>query len=161
MEYPTRVRIVGSEEEDDAMKLCRELWEENGVFPLDEDKVRGMLRRAFRREGGILGAIGAPGALEGLIYMLVSSHWYSSRAHLEELFLYVRPEYRKTRNAIELMHFAKWCSEQTGFPLIIGVFSNERTEGKVRLYQRQFSKPAGNYFLYTASSEDAQAARSH
>ena len=152
MGYPGRVRIVGREDEEEVMTLCRDLHEENGIFALDEDKVRGMLRRAFDREGGILGAIGPSGNIQGLIYMLVSTFWYSDDPHLEELFMYVVPEFRKSRNAIELMHFAKWCSQQSGFPLLIGVISNERTEGKVRLYQRQFDKPLGNFFFYTGAS---------
>lgn len=153
MAYPGRVRIVGREDEDEVMALCRDLHHENGIFELDESKVRAMLHRAFNREGGILGAIGPSGSIEGLIYMLVSTFWYSQDPHLEELFLYVPPAFRgKTRNAIELIQFAKWCSEQSGFPLLIGVISNERTEGKVRLYQRQFSKPLGNFFFYTANS---------
>ena len=151
MSYPGRVRIVGQEDEEEVMGLCRDLHDENGIFTLDENKVRAMLRRAFTRDGGILGAIGPSGSIEGLIYMLVSTFWYSEQPHLEELFMYVAPQFRKTRNAIELMHFAKWCSEQSGFPLIIGVISNERTEGKVRLYQRQFDKPLGNFFFYKAN----------
>jgi hypothetical protein len=107
-----------------------------------------MLRKAFNREGGILGAIGSPGSIEALIYILVSSFWYSNESHLEELFTYVAPQYRKSRNAVELMHFAKWCVDQSGLPLVIGILSNERTAGKVRLYQRQFDKPAGNFFFY-------------
>ena len=146
--YSGKVRIVGAADEEEIMALLRGLHAENGIFHLDEDKVRTMLQRAFNREGGILGAIGPSGAIEGLIYMLVSTFWYSEQPHLEELFTYVSPEHRKSRNAVELMHFAKWCSDQSGFPLLIGIISNERTAGKVRLYQRQFSNPAGNFFLY-------------
>ena len=140
------------------MELCRELHVENGIFPLNEDKVRAMLRRAFDRQGGIIGAIGDSGKIEGLIYMLVSTFWYSDQPHLEELFAFVVPEYRKTKNAIELMKFAKWCSDRSGFPLIIGVISNERTEGKIRLYQRQFSKPVGNFFFYKSNGKDSVSA---
>lgn len=131
------------------MELCRELHTENGIFKLNEDKVRGMLRKAFNREGGILGAVGAPGNIQGLILMLVSTFWYSDDPHLEELFLYVKPQHRGGGAAAALMQFAKWCAEQS-FPLVIGVLSNERTEGKIRLYQRQFSKPIGNFFFYPA-----------
>ena len=148
MSYPGRVRIVGSEEEEEVMALCRDLHKENGLFLMDDEKVRAMLRKAFNREGGILGAIGSPGSIEALIYILVSSFWYSNESHLEELFTYVAPQYRKSRNAVELMHFAKWCVDQSGLPLVIGILSNERTAGKVRLYQRQFDKPAGNFFFY-------------
>lgn len=133
------------------MELCRELHNENGLFPLNESKVRGMLHHAFNRQGGILGAVGEPGALKGLIYMMTSTFWYSDSPHWEELFLYVRPEHRGGGAAVALMKFAKWCSANSGFPLVIGVLSNERTEGKIRLYQRQFSKPVGNFFYYASN----------
>ena len=151
MAYPGRVHIAEPRDEEELMGLCRDLYSENGMFPLNEDKVRAMLRKAFNREGGVLGVIGESGKIEGMIYMMVSTFWYSDQPHLEELFAYVVPEYRKTKNAKELMKFAKWCSDQSGFPLIIGVISNERTEGKVRLYQREFSKPVGNFFYYKAN----------
>ena len=160
MSYPGRVHIAEPDDEEELMRLCRDLYHENGMFPLNEGKVRTMLRRAFNREGGVLGIIGDAGKIEGMIYMLVSTFWYSDQPHLEELFAYVVPEHRKTKNAQELMKFAKWCSDQSGFPLIIGVISNERTEGKVRLYQREFSKPIGNFFLYKANGASPAMAHS-
>jgi hypothetical protein len=154
MSYPGRVRIAEQKDEEELMTLCRNLSSENAMFEVNDDKVRAMLRKAFNREGGVLGAIGEPGKIEGMIYMLVSTFWYSDQPHLEELFAYVVPEYRKSKNAVELMKFAKWCSDQSGFPLVIGVISNERTEGKVRLYQRQFSKPIGNFFWYKKAKKE-------
>lgn len=148
MTYPGRVRIATKEDEEELMELSRELHKENGIFTLNEDKVRMMLRRAFNREGGILGVIGASGAVEGMIYMLVSTFWYSDDPHLEELYAYTRPQFRKTKDTIELLSFARWCSDQSGFPLLIGILSNERTAAKVRLYQRHLDSPVGSFFLY-------------
>jgi hypothetical protein len=155
IDYPQRVRIANAGDEEEIMALCRDLHNENGLFKMDDNKVRGMLRRAFNREGGILGAIGAPGAIEALIYILIGEFWYSTQPHLEELFTYVAPQYRKSKNATDLLRFSKWCVETTGLPLVIGVLSNKRTEGKVRLYERQFSKPAGNFFFYEKKASAA------
>ena len=146
--YPGRVRIADKGDEEEVMSLCRELHRENGLFEMNENKVRAMLHKAFGRQGGILGAIGVAGKIEGIIYMLLSSFWYSDDPHWEELLVYIRPEHRKSKNAVELISFAKWCSDSSGIPLVIGIISNERTAGKVRLYQRQFDKPIGNFFLY-------------
>jgi hypothetical protein len=154
--YPGRVRIADKGDEEEVMSLCRELHRENGLFEMNEDKVRGMLGRAFNREGGILGVIGAPGKIEAMIYMMMSTFWYSDNQHWEELLAYVAPKHRKTRNAVELVAFAKWCADVSGFPLVIGIISNERTEGKVRLYQRQLDKPIGNFFFY--KKKDAKVA---
>ncbi len=155
--YPGRVRIAESRDEEEVMRLCLLLHEENGLFPVNQDKVRAMMRRAFNRDGGVLGVIGESGKIEAMIFMLVSTFWYSDQPHLEELFSYVHPDYRKSKNAVDLMEFAKWCSDQSGFPLVIGVISNERTAEKVRLYQRQFDKPMGNFFLYLAGDAKKKA----
>ena len=146
--YPTRVRIAAPFEEGAIMGMCRELHAENGIFKLSENKVRHILGRAFNREGGILGVIGAPDHLEAMIYIQMSSMWYTDDSCLEELYTYVRPAFRRSRNAVDLLHFSKWSAETTGLPLFIGVISNEQTERKVQLYQRQFSRPAGCFFLF-------------
>ena len=150
--YPGRVSIGQQKDEEEIMDLCRQLHLENGLFEMNEDKVRGMLRKAFNREGGILGVIGESGKIEGMIYLLLSSFWYSDEPHWEELLVFIQPKYRKSRNAVELIKFAKWAADTSGIPLLIGVISNERTAGKVRLYQRQFSQPIGNFFFYGKSN---------
>jgi hypothetical protein len=155
MTYDGPVRIADDRFEEDIVKLIHDLHGEVGLFKLDDDRVRTMLRRAFDREGGIIGVLNNGDAIEGIIYLLVSNFWYSNDAYLEEIFLYVPQKYRKTKNAIELMKFAKWCATQSGFPLLIGVLNNERTAGKVRLYQRQFETPAGNFFIYNGKKKAA------
>lgn len=131
------------------MQLCRDLHEENGIFKMNDDKVRGMLSRAFDQQGGILAGIGEKGKLEGLLYLLLSSFWYTTDPHWEELFLYVVPEHRKSRNAVELLRFAKWCTDETPYPLFIGILSNAATERKELLYERQLGdRSKGCFFIY-------------
>lgn len=144
---PGRVRIAQQSDEEEVMGLCRELHVENGIFGMNEDKVRAMLRRAFERQGAIVGVIGDPGKIEGVICLTLSTFWYSDDAQWEELFSFVKKEYRKSKDALDLMDFARWCSDTSKIPIIIGVISNERTAGKVRLYQRKFS-PIGAFFFY-------------
>lgn len=130
------------------MEMCRELHAENGMFQMDETKVHDMLEKAFNQQGALIGALGPTGSIEGAIFMLISSFWYTNDFCLEELFSYVRPEYRRSTNAKELINFGKRCSDELGIPLVIGVVSNERTKAKVGLYQRQLSDPCGAYFLH-------------
>lgn len=144
------VRKADASDETELMEICRALHQENGLFTMSEDKVRGMLWKAFNKQGAIIGALGPPGHIEGAIYLIISDYWYSNDWHLSELFSYVLPQYRKSNNAKELITFAKRCEQEIGIPLVIGVISNERTEGKVRLYQRQLGKPAGAFFIYGA-----------
>lgn len=147
-EYPITVRIANSDDEEEVMELCRMLHRENGIFSLDEDKVRSTLRRAFNREGGILGVIGKKGTIEAIIYMSLGEFWYSRDTHLEEYFSYVKPEYRKSKDAMDLVQFARWCADSSNMYLIIGIMSDQRTAGKVRLYQRSLGEPIGAFFLY-------------
>lgn len=146
------VRKAGIQDEDELMAMCRALHEENGMFKMNEDKVRGALRRAFTNTGAIIGALGEPGKIEGSIYLLISNFWYSDEWHLEELWSFVLPQYRRSSNAKDLISFAKRCSDELGIPLVIGVISNERTAAKVALYQRQLDKPAGAFFLHRPAS---------
>ena len=43
---------------------------------------------------------------------------------------------RKSQHAKDLINFSKWVAEQFGMPLLMGILSNDRTEAKIRLYQR-------------------------
>lgn len=146
--YPMQVRLAASYEEEAVMEMCRELHAENGIFSLAEEKVRALLQRAFNQQGGFLGVIGPPNKLEGMIYLQATAMWYTEDPCLEELYTFVRPEFRRSKNAVYLLHFSKWCAESSKLPLFIGVISNEQTERKVQLYERQFAKPAGCFFLY-------------
>lgn len=146
------VRVALPPDEEEVMELCHMLHQENGdLFPMDANRVRGVLSLAFERRGGTLGLIGGPGKIEAMIFMLFSQIWYSSEWHLEELFSYVRPECRKSNNAKLLIQFAKRCADELKMPLIIGVISNHRTEQKVKLYERQLSKPKGSFFFYNTN----------
>ena len=61
-------------------------------------------------------------------------------------------DYRNAKGgrARRLCEFSKKVSNELGIPLIIGVLSNNRTEAKVRMYQRIFGEPSGAFFLYNA-----------
>lgn len=163
MPQPSIVRPATPLDEDQIMGLCRLLHQENGLFSLDEGKVRDFVWRALNPNKldkhdlgprGIIGVIGQEGDLEGLIYMLISQFWYSSEMHLEELFNYVRPDSRSSMHARNLITYAKACSLSTSLPLLIGVISNDRTEAKVRFYERQLDR-VGAFFFF--SGKDPQA----
>lgn len=146
--YSGKVRIAGAADEEEIMAMCRRLHSENGMFPMDDEKVRSILQKAFNRDGGILGVIGNPGNIEAAIYMMISTFWYSNETHLEELFSYVLPENRKSTNALDLVEFAKWCSDYSKFKLVIGIQSNDQTMAKVRLYRRRLGEPIGAFFFH-------------
>lgn len=155
------VRTAMPFEEEEIMAMCRMLHEENGLFSMSEDRVRDVVRKALNREGGILGVIGDVGQIQAMIYMLIAQIWQSDDWHLEELFSYCRPEYRRSNNAKSLIQFAKRCSDELHLPLIIGIVSNTRTEEKIRLYQRQLQKPNGCFFVYNSKWDRPMAVNGH
>lgn len=146
---PNRVRQADVGDEEELIGLCRALHDENALFPMSERKVRDILRRAFDRNGGVIGVVGK-GRIEGAICLTLSTQWYADEWYIEELFNYVYPEFRRSSNARDLIAFAKMVSGELELPLLIGVLSNTRTAAKVRMYQHQLGKPAGAFFLHGA-----------
>jgi hypothetical protein len=145
------VRLATFEDEDSIMNLMHIMHAEGGLMPLDEMSVRDMFHRAFNRKGAIMGVIGGPGDIRAMIFLLIGKFWYTGQFHLEELFNFVRPDERKGDYAGKMITFAKKCATETKLPLVIGVLTNDRMEGKVRLYRRNLGYPAGAFFVYNAN----------
>jgi hypothetical protein len=144
----SRVRKADQGDEAELVAMCHELHRENGIFSMSDDRVRDYLNRAFRKEGAIIGVIGSHGKLEGSIYLLLTTMWYTDDWHLGELWNFVRAPFRKSDNAKQLLDFAKRCVDEINIAGVIGIISNDRTAAKVKLYERQFGKPAGAFFVY-------------
>lgn len=144
------VRIADASDEEEIMGLCRLLHAENGLFDMQESKVRDVLRMAFAKKGGMCGVIGKPGAIEAVIYLLISQFWYSGDWHLEELFSFVHPDHRRSKNSDFLVEKAKEWSTTLNLPLVIGIVSNDRVLPKVRLYRKRLGNPSGAFFVYNS-----------
>lgn len=147
-----KIRIATLADEPEIMLLLNVMHAEGGVMPLDCMEASAMFHRAFNRQGGILAVIGEPGDIKAMIYLLISKFWYTREYHLEELFNFVRPDMRTSKEnyARKMIEWAKEASVEIGLPLTIGVLTNQRMEGKVRLYQRSLGVPAGAWFVYNS-----------
>lgn len=149
------VRVGTLEDLDGMMHLALNATEENAFASPDVFKLLGAMWGALTRQNGIVGIIGKPGeTFQGAILLVFGELWYSREPVLEERAVFVAPEYRSAKGgrARKLCEFAKTASEELGIPLTIGVLSNNRTEAKIRLYERMFGQPAGVYFLYGAKT---------
>ena len=115
------VRTATPQDEDGIMELARLVNNENGVFKMNDDKVRSMVRPSLYLSGGIMGVIGQKDRIEGLVLLRVSQYWYSDATFLEEMCVYVHPEYRAAKGgrARKLVEFAKKASEKLELPLMI------------------------------------------
>ena len=153
---PHRVRVANGDDEAELMGLCRALWQENGLFPMCDEKVQEFLRSALigpiETRKGIVGVIGKRGAIEGSIFLELGSLWYTDAITLSEIWNFVKVEYRNSTNSRDLIAFAKLCAERFHLPLLIGVLSNHRTQAKVRHYRALLGEPAGAFFLHGVTS---------
>lgn len=142
------VRLADRQDEEEIMGICRMMWAENGQMKMCERKVREMLGEAFEKRGGIIGVIGQPGAIEACIFLRITQLWYSDDWHLSEYLSFVLPRHRKSKNALNLVEFAKKCAYDIGLKLFITIVSTERTEAKRRLFERRLGPAAGSVFIY-------------
>jgi GNAT superfamily N-acetyltransferase len=143
-----RVRLGIAADLPQLLEMGRMLHGENALMPLSEDRILAAAWRAINQDNAMVGVIGPVGYIEGMIYLTTGVFWYTNQPHIEELYTYVKPEFRRSDNAKALVEFAKTCSDKLGVPLLIGIISNDRTAAKVRLYERRLGKPSGAYFLY-------------
>lgn len=141
------VRAAQPEDFPQIMQLCAQLHEENGAADVDWPKVTETIIHGINRNHATIGCIGAVGDIEAIIYLNFSTLWYTDEILLQELFAYVRPEYRKTRNAKALLQFARNTAKRLQCKLLIGVISNTRTAAKLELYKRQLGQPVGGFFF--------------
>lgn len=145
------VRIAQPSDVEEVVSMCRRLHNENGVFALNEAKVRNCLQRCFDRAGTIVGVIGAPGSIEASTCMEFSTFYYTDDWHLSELWNFVEKDHRHgTYNAEALIDFCKKCADHMQMPLFTGIVTNKQMAGKVRLYRRLLGYPVGAYFLYNS-----------
>ena len=155
------VRIATPDEVDDVMQNALRACSDNGFVNPNPLKLLHEVWPALNLDGGIIGVIGEKGKIEGGILLRVITMWYSDEQALEEKAIFIHPDYRSAKGgrASRLCEFAKRTADQLGMPLLIGVLSNNRTEAKIRMYERQFGKPAGAFFLYGAhTGQPVQAA---
>ncbi len=153
---PSVIRIATGDEEEDIVRICKELHAENGkFFAASDEKIRFNLARAFNKKGAMLPAIGPKGAIEALGYVSIEQFAWSDDWHLSEWFNYVKPDFRKSQHAKALLRWEMGASDQMGIPLWVGVVSDIRLAAKLRLYRRVFGVAALPFKLPAGVDLDA------
>jgi len=154
MSKELNVRIGTPEDVDDIMNLALSACEENGFVEPNPAKLLQEIWHGLNLEKGVVGVIGDRGKPEGAVLLRIGSMWYSDHEVLEERAIFIHPDFRAVKGgrARRLCEFSKQAADSLGIPLIIGVLSNNRTAGKVRMYQRIFGEPSGAFFLYGAKT---------
>lgn len=151
MTEEVKVRVGTPDDLDAIMDLAIKVAKENGVFEPNLYKVLGEIWPALHWHHGIVGVIGEPGfPLEGFALLRIGQQWYNTTDILEERVVYVAPKFRSAKGgrARKLYEFCKQTADGLGLPLLVGVFSSTRTQGKVRLLGRMFGQEAGAFWWY-------------
>ena len=143
------VEVATLADEAEIRQIAQEIANEIAPFPIDESMAWPVLRRALAGEGGVIGVIRKSGQIEASIFLNISRPWFSSSEFILERWAFVRPQFRKSRNAKSLLLFAKRQADRLNAPLRIGVGSKNSIERKLSLYKRIFGVPSNNIFLYT------------
>lgn len=168
---PFGVELATPSDEAEIFAVLQRLHTENGMWPMNAEKVRGEISNATRRNPGQPSVIGLlrdrpDSAIEGMVWLMLTDGWYTDWVHWNERLLYVIPECRRSTHSKRLAGFAKWISDvmteqwqraqrgkvqapdaQPEVPLIIGIMTDHNLEAKMRLYQRQFSQ-IGAIFMH-------------
>jgi len=151
-----RPRLGTPDDVDRMMTLTMTASDENSFIQPSPRKILQDVYPALHKDRGMVWIIGPDeGPLEAAALLRITELWYSEDLVLEERGIYVHPHYRhkKGRRAHMLIDACKASAQQLGLPLLIGVLSNQRTEGKIRLYERQLGMPqAGAFFLFNAKT---------
>jgi hypothetical protein len=151
MDDGIKVRVGRPEEVNEIMEIALQATAENGFLQPNPMKLLSDIWAALNQDRGVMGVIGKPGGpIEGVVLLRIGTLWYSDIVILEEKAVFVRAEYRAAKGgrARKLCEFSKKMADELGLTLVIGILSNTRTKGKVKLYERLFGEAAGAYFLY-------------
>lgn len=151
MQPELKVWVGNPEDVHDIMDLAMQACDENGFVEPNPTRLLAEIWPALNREKGIVGIVGVPGERpQGAILLRIGNIWYSDQEILEERAVFIHPDFRSAKGgrARKLCDFSKKVADELGMPLSIGVLSSDRTEGKIRMYERIFGKPSGAYFLY-------------
>jgi GNAT superfamily N-acetyltransferase len=153
-----QIRLATPDDVHTIMKLAVLGCEEAGISNLNQMMLLEDVWPALNVDGGLVGVIGKPdGEIEGFVLLRTGTRWYSNNLIIEEKLIFVHPDYRNAKGgrARRLCEFSQKAADALGLPLIIGVLSDIRTEAKIRMYERQFGKQTGAYWVYTPKPKEA------
>ena len=154
IETPCHVRVATREDLFDILDLAKLVHEEIGFFNLKEIKVAEAIWPQLDQKNGIIGVIGKRGKLEGAIILRIASYWYSDKHFLEEMCIFVHPDYRNAKDSRiqKLIGFSKKAALELDLPLLSVSLSNSKTSAKMELYRRNFGEPVGSFFLWNTDT---------
>lgn len=108
-------------------------------------KVQVMIEACLAR-GIVLVSLSDDGVIVGTVGLICEQPWWSEEWQLEDRWVFVHPEFRRTGHARALLRAARGAAIQVGLPLLVA-HVGQRAKGKLRLFQREFGEPVGAIFF--------------
>lgn len=149
---------AGPDEERALFDLLMAYRDENTYhgFDVSEDRVMEAIQAGTRMKGGVHGVIVSPdkpGELAASIGIVWDRWWFSATWGLAQIWLYVRPEYRKgTHYADALVGWSKAIrsdlEDRAGHKVRMAnaVMSSERLDAKLRFWRKHSGEMIGATF---------------
>lgn len=156
----TEVALATPDDEDALWAMLLELHEENGLFSVNEDKVRAAIRLATEAQGGLIGVIRGTDEIEASMCLVIDQFWYTDDWCLLEHWLFVRQPYRHKKYAVTLVGWAKQMATTLGLKLQAGIMSTERTAAKEKMYARTMT-PIGGLFMFDPTNPAPRTGMRH
>jgi len=146
-----KIRLGTTADMDEIMQLAMMAATENGLLKFETELLVRTIWPKLNLQTGLIGCIGPRGGkIEGIVVLQIGKLFYSDETCLEELVLFVHPDYRNARGgrAHKLIEFSKSSAEKLGLPLLIGVLSSIQTDAKCKLYERVLGPASGKYWIH-------------
>lgn len=153
------IRWCNESDREKLLTFAREGHNESAMFTLSDRKVAKVIDHAITPPkddmGGIvhlvmIGIIDAPDDPTRIAASLAAEYtqpWYSDDWVLYELWNNVRPDYRKSTYANDLIKFGKWISDSVQRPFGMQIYTTERLNAKIELYRRKMTQ-VGALFVH-------------
>ena len=88
------------------------------------------------------------GKVIGSLGLRLTTPWYSDTEYYADGWFYVDPEHRKSHAGSMLLEEAKKFSGERNKPLVVGLFTLDDIERKIKMLQRRGFKLGGGIFLF-------------
>ena len=105
------------------------MYEEMAPFgAMDYGKCVEFLTDSIEKHAVLIAKSDKDGSIIGHMGLRVETHWYTSDFALYEYYIYVKPEFRKTRAAFKLYDAAKAIAKMVNLPFFYGTFRKPESD---------------------------------
>ena len=122
--------------------LLMDMHREQGLFSLNKEKVARTLAEAI--DGGQVLIAESGGVILGTFAWTITTFYYSDDQFIGDLWLYVRPEHRRSMAAVRLRNAMTAEARKRGLPLVAGAVGKKLNGA--RLFGGGFAK-IGELFM--------------